>query len=485
MRLIDAIKDLPILELHADPETEITGVVCDSRAVNSGDLFVAIPGFASDGHIFIPMAAQKGCAAVLCQEPPSVDVPYVLVEDSRLCLALCACNYYRHPSREMKIIGITGTNGKTTTAFLVKQLLEKCLGIKVGMVGSICNMIGDEVFHTEHTTPESNDLQQLFRQMADKGCAVCVMEVSSHSLVLHRVAGTHFTAALFTNLSQDHLDFHKTMEEYAAAKAMLFSMCDKAAGNADDPWFDTVMKDAPKPVYTFSARSDNAELTARDIRCTADSVRFCALEGHELVRTGLGLPGNFSVYNALAALACARMLGVPLKDAAEALPGCTGARGRVEPVPTDGDYSIYIDYAVTPDAVENVLRTLRPIAPGRLVTLFGCGGDRDRGKRPIMGRIASELSDFVIVTSDNPRTEEPMAIIEEILPGLRQGTTPYTVICDRREAIRWAVENHQKGDLILLCGKGHEDYQIIGHEKIHMDEREIVAELLQERKDRK
>ena len=485
MKLQEVLKDIAVAGSFADFDTEIAGVVCDSRRVKPGDLFVAVRGFESDGHRYIPMAAEKGCAAVLCEEPPTVDVPYILTEDSRLALALCACNSYRHPSREMKIIGVTGTNGKTTTTILIKQLLEKCLGAKVGLVGSISNMIGQEEFHTEHTTPESNDLQELFRTMADAGCTYCVMEVSSHALALHRVAGTHFAVGLFTNLSQDHLDFHSTMEEYAEAKAMLFPMCEKAAANLDDPWYNAVMGQAAPPVYTFSTKNDSAQLTARDIRLSADSVRFCALEGDTLVRTSLGLPGQFSVYNALSALACARLLGVPLADAAAVLPDCRGAKGRVEPVPTDGNYSIYIDYAVTPDAIENVLSTLRPIAPGRLVMLFGCGGDRDRKKRPLMGRVASELADFVIVTSDNPRTEDPEAIIADILPGLQGSKTPYTVICDRPSAIRWAIENHQEGDLILLCGKGHEDYQIIGHEKIHMDEREIVAEILREREERK
>lgn len=381
----------------------------------------------------------------------------------------------------MKIIGVTGTNGKTTTTILVKQILEKTLGAKVGLVGSISNMIGDEEFHTEHTTPESCDLQELFRRMADAGCTHCVMEVSSHSLVLRRVAGVHFAVGLFTNLTQDHLDFHNTMEEYARAKALLFPMCEKTAANADDPWTETVMKDAPQPVYTFSAKNDGASLTARDIRLAPSGVRFCALEEGELVRVKTALPGQFSVYNALAAIACARLLGVSLADAAAALETSHGAKGRVEPVPTDGDYSIFIDYAVTPDAIENVLTTLRGIAPKRLVMLFGCGGDRDRKKRPIMGKISANIADFVIVTSDNPRTEDPMSIIEEILPGVREGKAPYKVICDRPSAIRWAIDHHEPDDVILLCGKGHEDYQIIGHEKIHMDEREIVAEHLAER----
>ena len=272
-------------------------------------------------------------------------------------------------------VGITGTNGKTTSTYLLKHILEQTLGAKVGLIGSISNMIGDEEFHAEHTTPESCDLQALFRQMADAGCTHCVMEVSSHSLVLRRVAGVHFAVGLFTNLTQDHLDFHNTMEEYAKAKAMLFPMCEKTAANADDPWTETVMKDAPQPVYTFSAKSDSASLTARDIRLAPSGVRFCALEEGDLVRVKTNLPGQFSVYNALAAISCARLLGVSLADAAAALETAHGAKGRVEPVPTDGDYSIFIDYAVTPDAIENVLTTLRGIAPKRLVMLFGAGGD--------------------------------------------------------------------------------------------------------------
>ena len=481
MKLSEILKDINILSDTASYDTEITGICYDSRSVKRGDLFVAVRGFESDGHKYIPMAAEKGCAAVLCEEAPSVDVPYIRTDDSRLGLALAAKNFYRDPSRDMKVIGITGTNGKTTTTILVKQILEKTLGAKVGLIGSISNMIGDEEFHSEHTTPESSDLQALFRQMADSGCTHCVMEVSSHSLVLHRVAGVHFAVGLFTNLTQDHLDFHGTMEEYARAKSLLFPMCEKAAANADDEWTDTILKDAPQPVYLFSAKRDDASLTARDIRLAPSGVRFCALEQGELVRVKTTLPGQFSVYNALAAISCARLLGVSLADAAAALETAHGAKGRVEPVPTDGDYSIFIDYAVTPDAIENVLTTLRGIAPKRLVMLFGCGGDRDRKKRPIMGKIAADIADFVIVTSDNPRTEEPMSIIEEILPGVKEGKAPYEVICDRPTAIRWAIDHHEPEDVILLCGKGHEDYQIIGHEKIHMDEREIVADYLAER----
>ncbi|MBE6969817.1 MAG: UDP-N-acetylmuramoyl-L-alanyl-D-glutamate--2,6-diaminopimelate ligase [Ruminococcaceae bacterium] len=484
MKLCEILKDIDVRAAAAAMDTDCTGVCYDSRKVQPGDLFVAVKGFTADGHRFIPMALEKGAAAILCEDVPEGCGTWVRCSDSRLGLALAARNFYRDPASEMKIIGITGTNGKTTTAFLVKQLLEKTLGAKVGLVGSVVNMIGDEEIHTEHTTPESCDLQALFRRMADAGCGYCVMEVSSHSLVLHRVAAVRFAVGLFTNLTQDHLDFHETMENYAEAKALLFKNCDHACANLDDGWYDTVMKNAER-VYTFSTKRHDADLAAHDIRLESDSVRFCAMEGSELHRTKLHIPGAFSVYNALSAIACCRMLGVGLKECCEALESCKGAKGRVESVPTDGDYSIFIDYAVTPDAIENVLSTLRQVAPRRLVMLFGCGGDRDRKKRPIMGEISARLADFVVVTSDNPRTEDPDAIIVEIVPGVKKGGAPYVVIADRIKAIQYAIDNHQSGDVILLCGKGHEDYQIIGHEKIHMDEREIVADYLKERAARK
>jgi len=299
--------------------------------------------------------------------------------------------------------------------------------------------------------------------------------------VLNRVAGVHFAVGLFTNLTQDHLDFHKTMEAYAEAKSLLFPLCDHCAANGDDPWTEKVMDKAAGEVYTFSAKADSATLVAKNVQISADGVKFVAVEGNELARVSLGLPGQFSVYNALSAIACGRALGIPLGNCAAALQTARGPKGRMERVPTDGSYNIFIDYAVTPDAIENVLTTLRGVTKGRLVMLFGCGGDRDQKKRPIMGRIACELADLVIVTSDNPRTEKPEDIIEEILVGVQKCHTPYKVICDRPEAIRWAIENHREGDVILLCGKGHEDYQIIGREKIHMDEREIVADILAER----
>ena len=373
------------------------------------------------------------------------------------------------------MIGITGTNGKTTTTYLVKHILEDCLGAKVGLVGTIQNMIGDEVLHTERTTPESLELQALFRHMADAGCTHVVMEVSSHALCLHRVDGVTFDVGVFTNLTQDHLDFHKTMEEYCRAKAMLFARSKVGAVNVDDPWAKEILAHATCPVLTYSAKGQ-AALEATDIRLEPHHVAFTAhYQGTETACT-LGIPGTFSVYNALSALSAALALGIAPEKAAASLATARGVKGRAEVVPTPGkDYTVLIDYSHTPDSLENILKTVREFARGRVIAVFGCGGDRDPIKRPIMGKIAADLADLVVVTSDNPRTEDPMAIIDQILVGIPKDQTPTTVIENRRQAIRWAMDNAQAGDVIVLAGKGHETYQEIGHEKFHLDEREEVA----------
>lgn len=481
MKLKDIVKDLQILSATADMEREITGICYDSRLVKPGDLFVAVKGLTVDGHRFIPKAMELGAAAVLCQDVPAGEVSYVQVADCRYGLALCSRSFFGNPAAEMTVIGFTGTSGKTSSTIIMKHLLEQELGAKVGLIGTNGNMIGQEHLHSEFTTPESYELHQLFRAMRDAGCTHVVMEVSSHSLALERVAGIRFDVAIFTNLSQDHLDLHGSMEEYAAAKKKIFSQCKQGCVNLDDRWADFMMQDVPCPITTFAAERNDADIIARDIRLSAASVRFAAVHGDELALTRLNIPGMFSVHNALGIIAAASCLGIGLAPCADALATAQGVKGRMESVPTDGDYSIIIDYSHKPDALENVLKTLRPVTRGRLMVLFGCGGDRDRLKRPIMGAIAADNADYVIVTSDNPRTEDPMEIINEILPGLKNKRTPYKVICDRREAIGWAIDKAQPGDVILLAGKGHEDYQVIGHERIHMDEREIVAEYLSKR----
>lgn len=474
MKLQAILQGLEPLEVHADLSREITGICYDSRAVKPGNLFVAICGYDTDGHKYIPMALEKGAACVLCEKAPA-EGEYVLLSDTRRGLALAGANWYGNPAGEMTMIGITGTNGKTTTTYLVKHILEDCLGAKVGLVGTIQNMIGDEVLHTERTTPESLELQALFRHMADAGCTHVVMEVSSHALCLHRVDGVIFDVGVFTNLTQDHLDFHKTMEEYCRAKAMLFARSKVGAVNVDDPWAKEILAHATCPVITYSAKGQ-AALEATDIRLEPHHVAFTAhYQGTETACT-LGIPGAFSVYNALSALSAALALGIAPEKAAASLATARGVKGRAEVVPTPGkDYTVLIDYSHTPDSLENILKTVREFARGRVIAVFGCGGDRDPIKRPIMGKIAADLADLVVVTSDNPRTEDPMAIIDQILVGIPKDQTPTTVIENRRQAIRWAMDNAQAGDVIVLAGKGHETYQEIGHEKFHLDEREEVA----------
>lgn len=478
MKLRELIKNLSIIEMNADAGLEISGVSYDSRKTEKGDMFVAIRGFEADGHKFIPKAVENGAAVILCEEKPSCDIPYVLVSDSRYGLAIVSRDFFGDPASEMTMIGITGTSGKTSSSYLIKHMLESKLDAKVGLIGTNGNMIGDEFLHTEHTTPESYELHKLFRHMADSGCTHVVMEVSSHSLTLERVAGIHFDVALYTNLSQDHLDFHGTMEEYAAAKRKLFSMCSLGCFNLDDAWADFMRDGASCRTMTFSTEKNEADLVAKDIRLTADGVRFASVSGDEISMTKLGIPGMFSVYNALGTMSVGLALGLSLADCSDAMSSAKGVKGRLEIVPTGRDFSVVIDYSHKPDALEKVLKTLKPVTRGRLIALFGCGGDRDKLKRPIMGRIAADNADLVVVTSDNPRTEDPDEIIREIVAGMKDKRTPTKVICDRREAIAWAIDNAAPGDVLLLAGKGHEDYQVVGHEKHHMDEREIVSDCL-------
>jgi len=484
MKLKEILKDIEVLEITADPELEIGGVCYDSRAAQPGDLFAAIVGFASDGHRYIAAAAAGGAVAVLCEKAPETAIAYIRVANSRKALALASRNFFGNPAEKMKVIGVTGTNGKTTSTLLMKHVLEQTVGAKVGLIGTNANMIGDTVLPTERTTPESYELQKLFREMADAGCTHVVMEVSSHSLVLDRVAGIRFALGIFTNLTQDHLDFHETMENYAAAKAILFSVCDRAVINLDDAYGDCMIHSAECPVMTYSVQSNEADLVAKDIHLLPDCAKFCAVTMGGIARVNLGIPGRFSVYNALDVLAGAMALGIGLEESAEALSTANGVKGRMEPVPTDGDYTVLIDYSHTPDALENVLKAVRETSTGRVVAVFGCGGDRDRTKRPVMGRIGTELADFSVITSDNPRTEDPEEIIREILAGVTAEQSRWIAVTDRREAIAYAIAHHCPGDTIVLCGKGHETYQEINHVKYHMDEREIVAEIIESRKNK-
>ena len=476
MKLQELLRDTGVVPGNIPADTEVTSITCDSRRVEAGCVFVCIAGTAVDGHRFAAQAEQAGAVAVVVQQDLGLRTQ-LMAENTRAAWAQMCANWFGRPADRLKMVGVTGTNGKTTTTTLIKSMLEQ-QGHKVGLVGTIQNMIGDRVLPAEHTTPDPYDLHSLFSLMVMEGCTYGIMEVSSHALDQHRVGGVHFDVGVFTNLTQDHLDYHGTMENYMAAKKRLFSQCDVGIVNRDDDWAEPMMADAPCPIITYSVRSNEGDYLARNLRYRADGVDFELVGTGEISRVHMQIPGRFSAYNGLCAATACLALGMPFDRVVEALSAAAGVKGRAEVVPTGRNFTVVIDYAHTPDGLENICRTLKECCPGRLVTLFGCGGDRDRTKRPIMGGLAARLSDYVVVTSDNPRSEEPMAIIEEILVGMQDTATPYTVLENRSEAIRWAIAHAQPQDTILLAGKGHETYQILKTGTIHLDEREVVAEAL-------
>lgn len=481
MKLKDLLAGIPVLSVDADLNRDIAGVSYDSRKTKPGDLFVAVPGYAADGHAFIPKAKTAGAVCTLCERKPECNISYVQVKDSRKALAVLGANWFGHPADSMVMTAVTGTNGKTTTTYLLKAVLEQGAGAKVGLIGTNQNMIGDQVIPTERTTPESFEVQHLFAQMRDAGCTHVVMEASSHALYENRLYGIQFQVGIFTNLTQDHLDFHKTMENYCDAKAILFRNCEMGVYNADDPWAERLMKNASCTKFSYAEKAD-ADLRAENVKLDADCISFTAVTKKERVSVKVNIPGEFMVYNTLDVLSAALHLGIPLQKSAEVLAGVPHVKGRVEVVPTPGtDYTVLIDYAHSPDSLANVLSSVKKFAKGRTVAVFGCGGDRDKTKRSKMGKIASDIADFVVVTTDNPRTEVPGRIIGDILDGMQETQVPYAVIDDRVEAIHWAMDHAQKNDVIVLCGKGHETYQEVNHVKHHMDEREIVADHLQKK----
>ena len=480
MKLKELLKGLEIIKATADMELEISGVAYDSRKVTPGGLFVAVTGFVTDGNLYIPMALEKGAVAVVTAVEPKEEIPYVLVPSDRLALALIGSNFYGNPADQMKLIGITGTNGKTSSTLLLKHILEKTRGAKVGLIGTMDIMIGDEAIPAERTTPESLDLQALFGKMRDAGCEYVIMEVSSHAIALDRVAGVKFTVGAFTNLTEDHLDFHKTMENYCDTKAELFAHCDRCVVNTDDVWQERITAKAVGAMLKTSAK-EAEQLWAKDQVFAADGVCFQAVAGNREAQVKLPIPGKFTVYNALTAIGCALQLGISLEEAASALETAKGVKGRIEVVPTPGKpYTVLIDYAHTPDGLENVLSSVRGFCKGRLIAVFGCGGDRDPIKRPIMGKIGVELADWAIITSDNPRTEEPMAIINDIVKGIDPEKKNYEIIENRVSSIYHAMDIAKNHDIIVLAGKGHETYQEIHGVKHHLDEREVVAAYLEE-----
>ncbi len=474
MLLSQILKNVPHQLFGGD--VQITNIQYDSRKVTKGSLFVAVRGFANDGHNFIQKAIELGAVAVLAEEKVSATVSVAVCDNTRRALSVVANNFYKTSESNLRIIGVTGTNGKTTTTYLIKQILD-LHGVKTGLIGTNQIIMGEKAFEAERTTPESLDLHKLFYQMREEGVECVIMEVSSHSLELDRVYGIEFEVGVFTNLTQDHLDFHKTMENYMQSKAKLFSMCKNGAVNCDDKYAENILKLAKCPIITYG--ENKADLCAENIKISEKGVRFTLLCENESYEVRYCVPGNFSVYNAMSAISACKLFGIPMQEIIRSLSVARGVKGRAEVVALPAPYTVMIDYAHTPDGIENILNAVKSFAKNRIIIVFGCGGDRDKTKRPQMGEIAARLADFCVVTSDNPRTEEPESIIEDILEGMKGYEEKYIKITLRREAIAYAMNIAEPGDVILLAGKGHETYQIIGTEKTDFDERVIVKEIYQ------
>ena len=474
MKLSQILKNINVLNNY--PDVDVLDVTQDSRLVKDGSLFVCIKGAAFDGHSVADEMLNNGAVAVIVERDLGLD-NQVIVENSRAVFSQICANFFGNPAEKLKLIGLTGTNGKTTTTFLIKQILEN-VGKKVGLIGTVQNMICDEIYPAKYTTPDPYELQKLFSMMVEAECEYCVMEVSSQALAQGRVNGLRFKLGAFTNLTQDHLDYHKTWENYFNSKRILFENCEIAVTNADDEYGLEIVKGLDfEKLVTYAVDTNNASFVAKNVTFKPNGVEY-ELVGDTIGRCYCPIPGRFSVYNSLCAATCALALGIGFNDVLGAISKSNGVKGRIEVVPCDRDFTIIIDYAHSPDGLENIISSLREIAKGRVVTVFGCGGDRDKTKRPKMGRIAAELSDFCVVTSDNPRSENPSEIIKDILVGMQGIDTPYEVVELRYDAIEYAIRNAQKDDIILLAGKGHETYQILPTGTIHFDEREVVSEIL-------
>ncbi len=480
MNLVNILKGISYEIISGNTDLEINEIQYDSRKLKSNDLFVCIEGYNTDGHKYINNAARSGALAIICTKIPLVlsNCTFIKVEDSRKALALMSANYYEHPEKKLKMIGITGTNGKTTATFMMKSILETT-GEKVGLIGTIANYIGDKKYESSRTTPESLELFQLFNKMVECNVKYCVMEVSSHSLYLNRVYGIEFGEGIFTNLTQDHLDFHKTFENYYRAKLMLFKTSKNSVINMDDEYGNRVYGDLDNNKITYGINED-VDLKAEKIRIHSRGIEFQMNYLNENIHINLNIPGRYNIYNALGSAGACLLEGLTLQQVKSGLEALKSIPGRCEPYESSIDlgFDIIIDYAHTPDGLMNILKTAREFTKNKLICVFGCGGDRDNTKRSIMGDIGTKMSDIAIITSDNPRNEEPMRIIQEILQGAKKEN--YITIENRKEAIKRAIIIAKKGDVIVLAGKGHEDYQILKEGKIHFDEREVIAEILKE-----
>jgi len=493
MKLNELSSVLAAAAIDGAGDVEITGIQVDSREVKPGDLFICLPGHTVDGHDFAAQAAERGAVALVVERKLDIHLPQIIVNDSRFAMAGLANAFFNQPSSRMKIIGVTGTNGKTTTTYLIEKIMND-YGLKTGLIGTIQMRYAGKSFPMPRTTPEALELQRNLNEMAEAGMQCCVMEVSSHALEQGRVKGTDFRTAIFTNLTQDHLDYHHTMEEYRAAKGLFFSRLGNAFPkdehsrkyavlNADDEASAYFAKQTAAEVIYYGL-GEQADVRASNISITAQGTSFHVDTFRGSTDISIKMVGKFNVYNAMAAIAAALLEGVPLEDIKNSLESVPGVDGRVEVVDEGQPYAVIVDYAHTPDGLENVLRTVNEFAEGRVLTVFGCGGDRDRTKRPIMGKIAAKYSDIVLVTSDNPRTEDPAAILKDIEAGLVEDSVSedrYKLIVDRREAIQKAIEMASPGDVVLIAGKGHETYQLIAGEVLDFDDRIVAKDAIRGR----
>lgn len=473
MLLSELLKGINVLSEYED--REISDVTDKTHQISEGCAFVCVVGARFDGHTFAENALKEGAKAVIVSKDLGLK-EQILVENTREAYAIMCKNLNDCAVDKLTLIGITGTNGKTTTAFVIKDILAQ-LGEQSGLIGTVKNMVGDKEFHTELTTPDPYDMHKLFKMMVDDGIKYCVMETSSQAFHQMRLAGIHFKTGAFTNLTQDHLDYHGTIEEYKRCKKMLFLNCDEAVINADDETGEYMSDGIFAHTKTYGVNS-SCDYKAEDIEYFSDRVEY-SLNGKKVI---FNIPGGFSVYNSLCAIGCVCSLGYDIEEVIDAISGAGTVKGRLELLKTNTDFGVIIDYAHTPDGLEKAINAVRGFTEGRVITLFGCGGDRDKTKRPKMGRKATDLSDIVVVTTDNPRTEDPDEIIKDILIGTVGSKAEVVCVTDRSEAIAYALGIAKKGDTVILAGKGHETYQVIGKERVHYDEREVVAEILGDKK---
>lgn len=495
MELKTILSGLENLKVKGSLDVDVPNIKNDSRNVKPGDMFVAIKGFDIDGHEHINEACANGAKVILAQtnqitkediKDVPEDVTIVIADDTRYALAICACNFYKNPSRKIKLIGVTGTKGKTTTTYMIRDILEK-QGIKVGLIGTVASYIGDtKIQNNDNTTPESLKLQEILAQMVEKDCEIVVMEVSSQSLKLHRVAGCNFYMAIFTNLAEDHISTkeHPNMEDYFNSKVELFKMCKTGIINSDDIYSITIPKLVPECNYTTYGIDNNCDLLAKDITVTNQYVDFKVKLGDKNERVKVSIPGRFSVYNSLAAICATLKLGCSPESIKDALIDIR-VPGRNELVTNKKGLTIMIDYAHTPASLEKILSAVKIYTKGRVISVFGCGGNRDRNKRPMMGEASGRVADYTIITSDNPRDEEPEEIVKEIEKGIKKTKGKYECIVDRVEAIKKAIKMANQKDIIVLAGKGHEQYQEIKGKRYPFDEAKIVNEIIDEMEENK